>query len=157
MLKNTNKMKQTKHVRIINSTYNSNDMKKSMIGDICEVAKIDFKDRTVGVWNKDKTDYFFFNFDDVQEVCLEAVVEGYVLGVGDKYLNKTIIGFYKYDRIIRIILGADEDTYLIDSDSVSKSGIIPLYKSPKETIKIGERLYDKTEVEKALATLKEIK
>jgi len=151
-------MKETKHVRIIDSTFqnfNENGETKAMIGGIFEVKDIDYQDEELSVYtDKEKSDYWFFNFSDVQEVCIEAVVDGYVLGVGDIVYDKPIIGFYMYDGEINVRSGTIERTCTFDLSEIERNEITPLYKT---TIKIGEKLYNKSEVDTALANLKEIK
>ena len=153
-------MKETKHVRIIDSTfsiYNGKNETESMIGDIYEVKNINYKDKKLSVYSdKEKTDYWFFNFSDVQEVCLEAVVDGYVLGVGDLLCDRPILRFNRYSNYVIAYSGTDEETFSCDLLKTKPIDITPLYK-PTATIKIGEKLYNKSEVDKALANLKEIK
>ena len=151
-------MKEKKHVRIIDSTYtigNGKSEAEAMIGGIFEVGVIDYEDGRFMVYtDKEKKDFWHFNFSDVQEVCLEAVVEGYVLGVGDIVYGKPIIGFYMYDGEINVRSGTIERTCTFDLSNIELEEITPLY---KPTIKIGEKLYNKSEVDTALANLKEIK
>ena len=147
-------MKETKHVRILN-TINIPDREKAMLGGIFEVRAIDYSSKLLTVYtDKEKTDFWHFNFSDVQEVCLEAVVDGYVLGVGDIVYDKPIIGFYMYDSEINVRSGTIERTCTFDLSNIELEEITPLY---KPTIKIGEKLYNKSEVDTALANLKEIK
>ena len=158
-------MKETKHVRIIDSTFTTDDeywQTKKMIGDIFEVKFINYLDKLFTVYtDKEKSDYWFFNFSDVQEVCIEAVVDGYVLGVGDLIDNgidnKPILSFHVYDGNIKVDSGTRERTYTRSLSKIEYEDITPLYKPKVETIKIGEKLYNKSEVDKALANLKEIK
>ena len=151
-------MKNTQHVRILSSTYRPNEKTKVMIGGIFEVRAIDYSDKTFGVYvDKENTDWLWFNFSDVQEVCLEAVVDGYVLGVGDLIKGKPILGFYVYDSSISIRCGTKDDTCTHYIHNTKLKDITPLYKPTVETIKIGEKLYNKSEVDTALANLKEIK
>jgi len=151
-------MKETKHVRIIDSTFqnfNENGETKAMIGGIFEVKDIDYQDEELSVYtDKEKSDYWFFNFSDVQEVCLEAVVGGYVLGVGDLLCDRPILRFNRYSNYVIAHSGTDEETFSCDLLKTKPIDITPLY---KPTIKIGEKLYNKSEVDKALANLKEIK
>ena len=148
-------MKETKHVRIIDNTFTDNSETKAMIGGIFEVKEIDYSDETFGVHtDKEKEEYLYFYFSDVQEVCLEAVVDGYVLGVGDMIENKPILGIYIFDGDICVRYGNKFDTSVHELSNILYKNITPLYKT---TIKIGEKLYNKSEVDKALANLKEIK
>jgi len=150
-------MKEKKHVRIIDSTYYPKDKTIALIGGIFEVDSIDYLDKLFTVYfDKEKTDFFHFNFSDVQEVCLEAVVDGYVLGVGDLLYDKPILSFYICDNKVKVRSGTIGNT---DTDYLHNTllrDITPLYK-PTATIKIGEKLYNKSEVDTALANLKEIK
>jgi len=157
-------MKKTQHVRIIDSLYTTvygvgaESIVEAMIGGIFEVRDVDYFGKTFGVYeDKEKSDWRNFEFSDVQEVCLDAVVDGYVLGVGDIIEGKAIFGFYVHDGNVMVSSGTNEDTYIYHLCNVRLKDITPLYNPPAETIKIGEKFYDKSEVEKALASLKEIK
>ena len=148
-------MKETKHVRILDSTLNPTDTTKAMIGGIFEVKKISYDDGTVSIYtNKEKSNNYWFDFSDVQEVYLEAVVDGYVLGVGDIHCDEPIIGFHIHSGEVKVRGGTEKCTYTFDFSDIERNEITPLYKT---TIKIGEKLYNKSEVDKALANLKEIK
>ena len=148
-------MKEKKHVRIIDSTLNPTDTTKAMIGKIFEVKDIHYDGKEFVVYSEGKKyGCYYFNFSDVQEVCLEAVVDGYVLGVGDKVSDEPIIGFCITDNDKYIRCGTKELTYKHYLSFIELEHITPLYKT---TIKIGEKLYNKSEVDTALANLKEIK
>jgi len=152
-------MKETKYVRIIGTTLNPNDVTKAMIGGIFEVKDIEYEDKEFSVYtDKEKSDYWFFNFSDVQEVCLEAVVDGYVLGVGDMIdiYDEPILGFCVADNDTYVRCGTKEKTYQHYLSDIEFRDITTLYNSTA-IIKIGEKLYNKSEVDTALANLKEIK
>jgi len=151
-------MKETQYVRILDNTLNPTDSTKKMIGDIFEVKYMDYEDASMSVYtNKIKTNTLWFKFSDVQEVCLEAVVDGYVLGVGDIHCDEPIIGFHIHSGEVKVRGGTEKCTYTFDLSDVERNEITPLYNPTAETIKIGEKLYNKSEVDTALANLKEIK
>jgi len=153
-------MKNTKHVRIIDSTLNKDKNAKSMIGKIFEVKDIDYKDKTLSIEEKDYDGYhIWFNFSDVQECFPDFIKDGYVVGVGDKVNNNlTVIGSRKVDG--RFVI----DTYFKDNENdnyyydINGTHIItPLYNlTPKETIKLFGKEYPKHEVEQALSNIKAI-
>ena len=156
-------MKEIQHVRIIDSTYTTDygteaeAIVEAMIGGIYEVRNVDYVNKTFGVYeDKEKSDWWNFNISDVQEVCLEAVVDRYVLGVGDIIEGKAIFGFYVHGCNVVVRSGTNENTYIHYLCNIKLKNITPLYNPPVETIKIGEKTYNKSEVERALANLKEI-
>ena len=154
-------MKEKKHVRIIDSTYtigNGKSEAEAMIGGMFEVGVIDYEDGRFMVYtDKEKKDFWHFNFSDVQEVCIEAVVDGYVLGVGDLLCDRPILRFHIHSGEVKVRGGTEKCTYTFDLSDVERNEITPLYNPTAETIKIGEKLYNKSEVDTALANLKEIK
>jgi hypothetical protein len=79
----------SEHVRVISSNCAHQPTKaiKKMIGGEFEVCSIHFDNKAIGVYTKDKSDYWYFNFSDV--VFLTGVVfNGNRIGVGDEVETK---------------------------------------------------------------------
>ncbi len=75
-------------VRILDNTYSSTDATKAMIGDVYEVHTKYYHDDTLTVYNKDKSNYWYFNKSDTQICYPDFVIDGHVLGNGDVIENK---------------------------------------------------------------------
>jgi len=71
-------------VRILDSTYGIivNEAKK-MIGGEFEVMRINYYDKTIYVWNKDKSNWWIFNLSDVQFLT-PLSFNGRRIGIGDE-------------------------------------------------------------------------
>ena len=53
--------KPIKRVRVLDSTFLNPKETKSMIGGEFEVKAENYDDKTVSVWNKDKSEFWWFN------------------------------------------------------------------------------------------------
>jgi len=67
-------------VRILDSTFSSDEEK--MIGGEYEVRTEHHLNNIFTVWNKDKSDYYYFNKSDLQELT-PIEHNGYRIGIGD--------------------------------------------------------------------------
>lgn len=58
-------MFKTQYAKVVDSTYDPTKESKKMIGDICDVIKIHYQDKTILLSTKDKSEQWWFNFSDV--------------------------------------------------------------------------------------------
>jgi len=89
-----------KYVRVIDSTYNPNKETKEMVGGEFEVRVEWYSDKTVAVWNKDKSDSWGFNRSDVQFLT-PVEYKGKRVAIGDEVLYCEewckVYGYFWYD------------------------------------------------------------
>lgn len=78
-----------KYVRVIDSTYIPTKKTKEMVGGEFEVRIEWYSDNTVGVWDKDKSDWWIFNRSDVQFLT-PVEYKGKKIAIGDEVLFASI-------------------------------------------------------------------
>ena len=93
-----NNYKQTKRYRVLESTYNPCEKTRAMIGGIFEEKTSFSDDKTIALWNKDKSDYGYFNPSDVQELT-NVIVDGYEIGIGDVVIDMRAERYEVYDYL----------------------------------------------------------
>jgi len=149
----------TNKVRVMKSTVGlgNNQEINEMIGQELEVHTICPHDNTIRVYNKDKSDFWWFNESDVRFLT-PAKFKGNSIAIGD-YVerldgNKGIVtGFYEYDGETRIVVERKKNgtmTFNEENITAHNTGL-------NETIEINGKKYNKEEVENKLSELKEIK
>ena len=149
----------TNKVRVMRNTEDSNNEEiNEMIGQELEVYEICPHDNTILVYNKDKSDFWWFNESDVRFLT-PAKFKGNSIAIGD-YVerldgNKGIVtGFYEYGGENKIVLETKEDGNWIVSEETITDHDITIRTG---TIEINGKKYNKEEVESRLSELKEIK
>ena len=149
----------TNKVRVMKNTLNSKDEEMNeMIGQELEVRTNTHYDKKVGVYNKDKSDFRWFNESDVRFLT-PAKFKGNSIAIGD-YVegmdsSKGIVsGFYVYDGENKIVLETKEDGSWIVSEENIKAHTTTL---EEETTTYGGKTYNKKAFEAKLSELKEIK
>jgi len=149
----------TNKVRVMRNTEDSNNEEiNEMIGQELEVYEICPHDNTILVYNKDKSDFWWFNESDVRFLT-PAKFKGNSIAIGD-YVerldgNKGIVtGFYEYGGENKIVLETKEDGNWIVSEETITDHDITIRTG---TIEINGKKYNKEEVEIRLSKLKEIK
>jgi len=149
----------TNKVRVMRNTEDSNNEEiNEMIGQELEVYEICPHDNTILVYNKDKSDFWWFNESDVRFLT-PAKFKGNSIAIGD-YVerldgNKGIVtGFYEYGGENKIVLETKEDGNWIVSEETITDHDITIRTG---TIEINGKKYNKEEVESRLSKLKEIK
>ena len=151
-------MKEKKYVKVIDSTYTYTEESRSLIGDVCEVADICYNDSTTCVYTKDKSDYWRFNFSDVQEVT-GMKFNGQDICVGDEVMWneiwRTVLGYFVWCEKLKIRTGTNKDTVIISEKEIAAHR--PLYLQKVDTIEIAGRKFNKKEFEEATKGLKEVK
>jgi hypothetical protein len=127
-------------VRVLDSTNSPTEETKAMIGGIFERCGIDGEDGTVNIWNKDKSDWFWFNFSDIQYLT-PVFHKGYQIGIGDRVWDDDeeyeVFGYSWVDGQWVIDCATIEDgepnysytTWLRESEITS---VTPLYKQDDE-------------------------
>jgi hypothetical protein len=125
---------QPKFVRIVDSTYNPDSEKREMIGGEFEVRHEFYCDNTVGVWNKDKSDFWYFNRSDV--VFLTPVkFNGKRIGIGDEVKGcgnwRKVYGYHWCDRNWCLDL-VEDDNFEHGCYILSESKITDHRTSPKD-------------------------
>ena len=149
----------TDKVRVMKNTVGlgNNQEINEMIGQELEVHTICSIDNTIRVYNKDKSNHFWFNESDVRFLT-PAKFKGNSIAIGD-YVerldgNKGIVtGFYEYDGETRIVVERKKNgtmTFNEENITAHNTGL-------NETIEINGKKYNKEEVENKLSELKEIK
>jgi len=149
----------TNKVRVMRNTEDSNNEEiNEMIGQELEVYEICPHDNTILVYNKDKSDFWWFNESDVRFLT-PAKFKGNSIAIGD-YVerldgNKGIVtGFYEYGGENKIVLETKEDgNWIVSEETITDHDIT----IRTETIEINGKKYNKEEVEIRLSKLKEIK
>jgi len=171
-MKTIHNYRDTMFVRILaNTTSPDIDKKNDMIGGVFEVNTQDFETSKFLVWNKDKSNYWHFNKEDCQIVFPDFEIDGHILGVGDEIKDEdeihTIIdlgwcddgcdGGLCINTYYRHMDGYITYTFCIDSlkEYNLHKTIYPIKK--EETIEIAGRKYNKSDFEKAVKDLKEVK
>jgi len=147
-----------KEYRVLSSTYNPNKIIKEMIGKIFEVRKIDYGDKNISLYTKDKSGYCIFKFSEVQEMT-PLSFNGTRIGIGDmvKFAGSWLEVYdYKWCKEEWYIETAQNKDYKncwsLTSDILKDHK--PL--NSQETITIGENTYLKTAFEEAVKELKTI-
>ena len=147
----------TNKVRVMRNTEDSNNEEmKEMIGQELEVYEICPHDNTILVYNKDKSDFWWFNESDVRFLT-PAKFKGNSIAIGD-YVETIsykgiVTGFYEYDGETRIVVETEKNgtmTFNEENITAHNTGL-------NETIEINGKRYNKEEVESRLSELKEIK
>ena len=148
----------TNKVRVMRNTEDSNNEEiNEMIGQELEVYEICPHDNTILVYNKDKSDFWWFNESDVRFLT-PAKFKGNSIAIGD-YVerldgNKGIVtGFYEYGGENKIVLETKEDGNWIVSEETITDHDMTIRTG---TIEINGKKYNKEEVESKLSELKEI-
>lgn len=78
---------------MLDSTNHPNKNTESLIGKILEVKEVDYSHDTLEIYEEDKSDFWVFNFSDVQVLLpKEFTVDGRRLGYGDKIDGCDILG-----------------------------------------------------------------
>ena len=147
----------TDKVRVMKNTVDSNNEEMNeMIGQELEVHTICSPDNTIRVYNKDKSNHFWFNESDVRFLT-PAKFKGNSIAIDDYVETISYKGivtiFYIYDGTNTIII--EDETYgtiFLDERHITahNTGLT-------ETIEINGKKYNKQEVESRLSELKEIK
>ncbi len=148
----------TNKVRVMRNTEDSNNEEmKEMIGQELEVYEICPHDNTILVYNKDKSDFHWFNLSDVRFLT-PAKFEWNSIAIGDYVegmdgIKGIVTGFFDYDGETRIVVETKEygrwivsEDEITDHDMTIRTG----------TIEINGKKYNKEEVESRLSELKEI-
>lgn len=68
--------------RVIDSTYNPNELTKEMIGVEFEIMAQHYEDNKISLYNIDKSDYWNFNTSDLQELTPLKFKDRFI-GIGD--------------------------------------------------------------------------
>jgi len=113
-MKTIHNFRDKEYVRILDSTYYPSEEKKAMIGTIGEVRARDYDRDTLGVYTSDKSNHWDFNKSDTQIVFPDFVIDGHILGVGDKIESKygnihTVFDITWYDNGLNIKTYRDKD------------------------------------------------
>ena len=148
----------TNKVRVMRNTEDSNNEEmKEMIGQELEVYEICPHDNTILVYNKDKSDFHWFNLSDVRFLT-PAKFEGNSIAIGDyvktAFYEGIVTGFYVLDVMHRVVF--EDKQYgntCIEGDEIKAHDIT----IRTETIEINGKKYNKEDVESKLSELKDIK
>jgi len=128
-------------VRVMDSTYQHYGKTKSMIGEDLEVTN-----GAIGVYTKDKSNYWYFNKKDLQ-ILTQVEYKGRLVGRGDEVLYDgewfEVYG-YQWDDDEFVLNTAKEKDYSncygIKAEDIED--IRPLYQpKPEEIITVGEYRY----------------
>ena len=106
---------ETNWVRVMGNTKNpSNKESNEMIGQEREVYESNYYSNTICVYNKDKSDYYYFNKSDVRFLT-PAMFNGNHVAIDDEVFVdgvwKKVLGFYVYDNKIRMLIKTLEFTF----------------------------------------------
>lgn len=83
-MKTIHNYRDTEFVRVLKNTTNPYSKKRDeMVGGVFEV-KVNYYSEGMVVWNKDKSDFWVFNKEDLQICYPDFTVDGHILGVGDE-------------------------------------------------------------------------
>lgn len=129
--------------KVIDNTYYSEEYTgikvKKMIGDIFEECRYSNYDKTVTLWNKDKSGFWTFRFSDLQEMT-PLEYNGVRIGIGDEVKYKDywseVYGYTWYDGKWQIFGAREkgyEDTFPYQLSEIS--GHKPLH-SKKEPLEL---------------------
>lgn len=58
-------MFKTQYAKVVDSTYQPEKHTKEMIGDVCEIKNIYYKDKILDLYTKEESNSWSFNFSDV--------------------------------------------------------------------------------------------
>jgi len=149
----------TDKVRVMKDTITSEIEKMNkMIEQELEVYEICPHDNTVCVYNKDKSDYWYFNESDVRFLT-PAKFEGNSIAIGDYVEGEAdkgiVTGLFECDGETRIAFETEKDgtiTFSEENITAHNTGL-----EEETTIEINGKKYNKEEVESRLLELKEIK
>jgi hypothetical protein len=145
----------TNKVRVMRNTIGLGN--KEMIGQELEVHTICSHEHTIRVYNKDKSNHFWFNESDVRFLT-PAKFKGKSIAIGD-YVETglwegIVTGFYVLDGMHRIVFEDKKCGTVYFSEENIKAHDITIR---TETIEVNGKTYNKEEVESRLSELKEIK
>ena len=114
-------------VRVI-STKSNDEEQQDMVGGEFQVRATYNYENTRGVWNKDKSNFWFFNEEDLQ-VLTPLKFNGVTIGIGDTVDgNKVVYGFHWYNnRWILNIATAGDINYCLERAEPSITSHIPLH------------------------------
>jgi len=133
-------------VRVIDSTYESNEKAKSMVGGEFEVRMNSSVENETEVYNKDESDYFWFNKKDLQKLT-PIEYNGRLVGIGDMVLCNgawcEVFGYYWYDNDFLLNTAKEKDySKCWDIRAEEIEYIRPLYTpKPEEIITVGGNKY----------------
>jgi len=133
-------------VRVMDSTHFPNKATKAMIGEDLEVIKGEDREGLIGVYDKDKSDYWYFNKKDLQ-ILTPIEYKGRLVGRGDMVLWNLnwceVFGYRWYDNKFMLNTAVEKDYSNCWDISVEHiEDIRPLYTpKPEEIITVGEYRY----------------
>jgi len=113
---------ETNWVRVMGNTRNPSDKESNeMIGQEREVYESNYYSNTICVYNKDKSDYYYFNKSDVRFLT-PAMFNGNHIAIDDDVFVdgvwKKVLGFYMYDNKIRMLVGTLDNTIYYFESSI---------------------------------------
>jgi len=113
---------ETNYVRVIGNTRSpSNEEINEMIGQELEVRESYYEEDKICVWNKDKSDYDYFNKSDVRFLT-PAMFKGKHIAIDDEVLGggdwRKVFGFFICDNEIRVLAGTPENTIYFSESSI---------------------------------------
>ena len=140
---------ETNFVRVIGNATSPNIKKMNeMVGQEYEVSTSDYDDDTICVWNKDKSDSWYFNKKDVRFLTAgmhnkrSIAIDDDVL-VDDEW--QKVCGFYVFDKEVKMLTGTPEDTMFYDMLEIKdhRTGA-PSLSGTQVTVTIGGKDYPAT-------------
>jgi len=121
---------ESNYVRVIGNTRNpDNESMNEMIGQELEVVRSYYNDDTMVVYNKDKSDSWYFKKKDVRFLT-PAMHKGKHIAIGDEVLLygswKKVMGLYVYMNEARIQTGTPENTEIYNGSQIRdhRTGVV---------------------------------
>ena len=135
-------------VRVIGNTRNPNIKgMNEMIGEECEVCNSHYRNDSIYVWNKDKSDYYGFNKKDVRFLTAGMHKEKHI-AIGDEVLVygewKKVVEFFMYDDEVKILMGTLKNTEYYNDSSIKDHRTEPSLSGTQVTVTIDGKDYPAT-------------